>query len=350
MPYEDRDYFRGSDRDGAAGFGGGSVLRRLLEILNLTFPIGTYLGIRVRVHITFILVVLIYMWSPPFDPLWTLRWTSLLFLSVLLHEFGHALACRSVGGEATDILMWPLGGLAYCAPPRRPWPEFVTVACGPLVNVVIAGAMFLTLLVWLGAASPVSLNPFSPWAGGHPGSGLAGLLADLYVVNYALLLFNLLLVFYPFDGGRLVQIALWTKLGYVRSLLIACTVGMVGAVLVALVGLAAPGVNLLLVAIAAFGFITCYQQKKHLQALGPDAAMLEDEQESWLQPQRRPDPITRWREARAERREQRENESRQRREQDIDRILDKVHTQGLASLSSREKRVLRQATDRQRQE
>jgi hypothetical protein len=40
-----------------------------------------------------------------------------LFLIVVLHEFGHALACRQVGGTANKIMLWPLGGVAYIEPP-----------------------------------------------------------------------------------------------------------------------------------------------------------------------------------------------------------------------------------------
>src|ERR1019366_5862534 len=43
-----------------------------------------------------------------------------LFVIVLVHEFGHALACRQVGGQANQIVLWPLGGVAYVAPPPRP--------------------------------------------------------------------------------------------------------------------------------------------------------------------------------------------------------------------------------------
>ena len=59
-----------------------------------------------------------------------------LFLIVLLHEFGHALACRSVGGTANQIVLWPLGGVAYVDPPPRPGAELWSIAAGPLVNVV----------------------------------------------------------------------------------------------------------------------------------------------------------------------------------------------------------------------
>jgi hypothetical protein len=43
-----------------------------------------------------------------------------LFGLVLLHEFGHVLACRLVDGVATRIVLWPLGGVALVDPPARP--------------------------------------------------------------------------------------------------------------------------------------------------------------------------------------------------------------------------------------
>src|SRR5436190_6494353 len=61
-----------------------------------------------------------------------------LFGIVLMHEFGHALACRQVGGTADRIVLWPLGGVAYVSPPQRPGATLWSIAAGPLVNVVIA--------------------------------------------------------------------------------------------------------------------------------------------------------------------------------------------------------------------
>src|SRR5271157_4318884 len=68
-----------------------------------------------------------------------------LFLIVMLHEFGHALACRQVGGQANQIVLWPLGGVAYVDPPQRPGATLWSIAAGPLVNV----ALFPILLVLL---------------------------------------------------------------------------------------------------------------------------------------------------------------------------------------------------------
>jgi Zn-dependent protease len=60
-----------------------------------------------------------------------------LFGSVLLHEFGHCFGARYMGGEAREILIWPLGGLAYVDVPHRWKALFVMVAAGPAVNVLI---------------------------------------------------------------------------------------------------------------------------------------------------------------------------------------------------------------------
>ena len=76
-----------------------------------------------------------------------------LFSIVLLHEFGHAMACRQVGGTANQIVLWPLGGVAYVNPPQRPGATLWSIAAGPLVNVAIlpifvAGVVMSRSLGW----------------------------------------------------------------------------------------------------------------------------------------------------------------------------------------------------------
>src|SRR5436309_11746717 len=68
------------------------------------------------------------------SPLWNVLEYLALFLIVMLHEFGHALACRQVGGTANQIVLWPLGGVAYVNPPPRPGATLWSLAAGPLVN------------------------------------------------------------------------------------------------------------------------------------------------------------------------------------------------------------------------
>jgi Zn-dependent protease len=73
---------------------------------------------------------------------WNALETLSLFGIVLLHEFGHALACRQVGGKANQIILWPLGGVAYVSPPQRPGAMLWSIAAGPLVNVILVPITF----------------------------------------------------------------------------------------------------------------------------------------------------------------------------------------------------------------
>ncbi|HUJ45303.1 MAG TPA: site-2 protease family protein [Opitutaceae bacterium] len=148
-----------------------------------------------------------------------------LFVIVLLHEMGHALACRSVGGRADEIVLWPLGGVAYVAPPMRPGATLWSIAAGPLVNVVLAFVFF-----GLGI-----LGNIVGWAQSMP--DLVVFLGVLAFVNGLLLAFNLLPI-YPLDGGQIVRSLLWFAIGRARSLLVASIIGFVG-VAAMLLGVAA---------------------------------------------------------------------------------------------------------------
>src|SRR5579864_6497361 len=72
------------------------------------------------------------------SPVWNILEYLALFGIVMLHEYGHALACRQVGGQADRIVLWPLGGVAYVNPPVRPGATLWSIAAGPLVNVALA--------------------------------------------------------------------------------------------------------------------------------------------------------------------------------------------------------------------
>jgi Zn-dependent protease len=139
-----------------------------------------------------------------------------LFFIVLLHEFGHALATRQVGGTADQILLWPLGGVAYVSPPPRPGAELWSIAAGPLVNVVFFFVFSLALVI-----KGIPLN-----AGGL--SDFDALLRNVWFINTALLFFNLLPV-YPLDGGQILRALLWFVIGRARSMYVASVVGFLGA-------------------------------------------------------------------------------------------------------------------------
>src|SRR5580698_219566 len=81
------------------------------------------LGIQVYLHWSWFLVAFYEIQARKglyTSVVWNILEYLALFLIVLTHEFGHALACRSVGGQANLIVLWPFGGVAYVSPPQRP--------------------------------------------------------------------------------------------------------------------------------------------------------------------------------------------------------------------------------------
>src|SRR6201987_2686093 len=109
-----------------------------------------------------------------------------LFLIVLLHEFGHAFACRQVGGRADRIVLWPLGGVAYVDPPPRPGATLWSIAAGPLVNVTLFPILWIVV-----RGARISGMP----AADHD---LFLLLQAIFYINFGLLLFNMVPI-YPLD-------------------------------------------------------------------------------------------------------------------------------------------------------
>src|SRR4051812_19318582 len=141
MAFQDRPYYR--DRSGSTG-------NPLMWLLTGSIPLFTVFGIHVRAHASLILtivLVLLFGFGTPAPLQERVISSAILFLIVLLHEFGHCFAARWVGGEADQILMHPLGGLALAAPPRRPLPTFITVAAGPagyvLICIVCGGGVWV---------------------------------------------------------------------------------------------------------------------------------------------------------------------------------------------------------------
>jgi uncharacterized protein (TIGR03067 family) len=136
-----------------------------------------------------------------------------LFGMVLLHEFRHVLACRSVGGIANRIVLWPLGGVAFIDPPPRPGALLWSTAAGPLVNVLLLAP---TIGFWM-VCRATGCQDTAP--------DIYRFAAGVAWINGYLLVFNMLPV-YPLDGGRILQALLWFVMGRARSLLVAAAIGL----------------------------------------------------------------------------------------------------------------------------
>jgi Zn-dependent protease len=188
-----------------------------------------FAGIEVFLHFSWFLVAAIYIsgYIRRYEsPVWGVLEYISVFVIVLIHEFGHALACRQVGGIANRIVLWPLGGIAFVDPPRRPGAYLWSIAAGPLVNVIL-----LPVLAFLSMMAQASL----------PGSDVAVFFRDLNFLNAVLLGFNLLPVF-PLDGGQIVRGLLWFPFGEIRSLQISSVIGLIGGAVLGIVGLMAGSV------------------------------------------------------------------------------------------------------------
>jgi Zn-dependent protease len=175
-------------------------------------------GIEVFLHWSWFLVAVFEINSRAGDyssVAWNVLEYLALFLIVLTHEFGHALACRSVGGVANRIVLWPLGGVAYVDPPPRPGATLWSIAAGPLVNVA------LIPILWLLASVAMS----SGWAETMP--NVFRLILSISFINKWLLIFNILPIF-PLDGGQILRSLLWFAIGRARSLLVATVLGFAG--------------------------------------------------------------------------------------------------------------------------
>jgi Zn-dependent protease len=180
---------------------------------NLTagsLPLFRVRGIQVYLHWSW-LVVAYFEIVNRVNHYQSMTWNVIEYLAlfgiVLLHEFGHALACRQVGGQANRIMLWPLGGVAFVQPPPRPGAVLWSIVAGPLVNVILVP---VTVLASVFANSTGFGNEYPD---------CAQFLFSIALINFALLVFNLLPV-YPLDGGQILQALLWFVIGQARSLMV----------------------------------------------------------------------------------------------------------------------------------
>ena len=326
-----------------------------MRLMNWSLKVpGRFFGITVRLHL-----FLLMFWALQLLEFLTIPGLSFsvrvwLFLSaelglfgiILLHEFGHCFAARSVGGRADEVLLWPLGGLAYVDAPNTPQAQMKTAIGGPAVNVILGLFLGLVLLI-LGL-------PFGMEFGfGYRLGAIDGWLCRLFWLNLVLLAFNLLPAF-PLDGGRMLQCFLWPKIGFGQATQKALHFGNVCAVGLAVIGLFDQ--NFILLFIAFFIYIEGQQTKQMLQEgmLFDESTFGYDfsrgysslEETSTQDRPRKPGLYERWTAKRKLSRLLKEKEEWDETQKRVDELLEKVSESGLHSLSDSEKRFLREASKR----
>lgn len=213
-----------------------------------SLPIFRIAGIQLRIHVTFLLLIgwlafSYYTQAGSAVAASHVLFVLLLFVCVVLHEFGHAFAAKAFGINTPDITLLPIGGVARLERmPEEPKQELIIAVAGPLVNVVIALGLFIA------GGWRASLEPETVERG--------ALIPQLLTINILLVLFNLLPAF-PMDGGRVLRALLATRLSYARATQIAALVGQGFAFAFGFIGLLW---NPFLIFIALFVYIGASQE------------------------------------------------------------------------------------------
>lgn len=225
-------------------FGGGPKL-----------TLGRLNGIPVRLDTTFIMVPLVFFTGLPshlHEALWpaAIVGTAGVFLSILVHELGHAEAARVQQVGVTEIVVG--GFFGYATLRRQAIPRKVLIrilAAGPFANLLL----FLALWLALTAASPVGINVHNLTYQISASLGWQGeTVRALALVNLAMFVFNMLPAF-PLDGGRILGLLLDRRLSPRLSLQIVSVLGVAAGVFMVLFGL---GISLFLAAIGVMIVVT----------------------------------------------------------------------------------------------
>ena len=347
-----------------------------------SFPIGQIAGIVVRVHILMPLILGGFVLSEAFrmkdlvPGAWidALVVMALLFFTVLLHEFGHCAVARLVGGDAREVLLWPLGGLTSVEVPQAPAAYFLTALGGPLVNILLCTAAALALgfafdsswqppwnPLWHPYRDPKGFVNMMSWAGETTAVdattwNAALLLARLFYVSWVTLLLNVFLIGLPLDGGRMLQAGLWPWFGYRQATLYAVFTGFgVMFFLILLALIVSQGVLVLL--LAFFVYSACKQEWLMLESGGEDSLFGYDfsqgytslEKETPPAPRKKPPSVwQRWLERRRQEKQRRDEERRIADERRMDELLQKIAAHGKGSLTDEETRFMKRVAERYR--
>lgn len=181
------------------------------------FQVGSMLGIPIRIHVTFLLILIWFGMAAAASSRNVPReiaFVLALFACVLLHELGHAAMARRFGVRTREIVLYPIGGVARLESIPGGWAELAIALAGPAVNVALAAACAAALVA---LHVPQPLQQAMPWQN-------TGLVQKLLWANIVLVVFNMIPAF-PMDGGRVLRAVLALGLGQHRATRIAAFIG-----------------------------------------------------------------------------------------------------------------------------
>lgn len=320
-------------------------------------------SISLRVHVIFFLFILVELSravivgreATSYMPLgfaWTAFSLIALWWLVLGHEAAHVLVSKWLHGEPSEVLVWPLGGLAV-APSPAGWLGQLTVAAGgPAFNALLF--MVLAPLLYFQTESLAAAVPSVLGSDGLT-EGLfvtadSWILTSVFLiqwVNTLLLVLNLLPLF-PLDGGRILHSLLWRAFGYERAMIYSTWIAILGSAVLAAVGLllASGAYAGYLVGLAFFcGAISLNAARKMRFTHGELEAL--DQMERFVpSDENEPSEVVGRLGPAVESFEHARNSGDDR----LDRILEKIAEHGNESLGFRERRLLRRSSRRRQRD
>jgi Zn-dependent protease/CBS domain-containing protein len=226
-----------------------------------SFRVARVSGIDIRVHATFVLIVLYF--AHVFGRVHGLPGAAYgaflvcaLFVCVVLHELGHSLVAQRFGVQVREIVLLPIGGVArLMRDPARPYQELLIAIAGPAVNVAIAIVLSVVGVLALDRFV-LGLGPLTEHAMAPP--SLHGLFSGLILGNAMVAVFNMIPAL-PMDGGRVFRAALAMLLDRRRATFVAGTIGQVIAASGAAYGIMKT--DWVLTLIGAFIFLGATQER-----------------------------------------------------------------------------------------
>ena len=192
-----------------------------------TYTLSRFAGIPLRVHWSFALIFLWFAYigyDKGMDAtgiIWSFIFIVILFICVVLHEYGHALVARRFNISTRDIILLPLGGLARLAGmPSNPTHELLIAIAGPLVNLAISFILCILIFIIPGISFFPDVNVDQLFGQSKD------LIPIIFWLNIGLALFNMVPAF-PMDGGRVLRASLSFFIPRVKATRIASLTGQI---------------------------------------------------------------------------------------------------------------------------
>jgi len=309
------------------------------------FTLGRWFDTDVRVSVWFPLIALTFCFRLGLRL--GLITTLLLIAIILVHEMFHVFAARWTGGEGNEVILWPLGGLAFVSPAASFQSEFWTPAAGPVSHVLMC-LLSLPVVLYNGMLMD-SLNPIMlPPVFLENGSFLTDLVILFFSLNFKLLILNLLPI-HPLDGSRMASSVVGLYIGKRLANSRVLWTGIVLCFLILTAGLMLEStefvfIGFVLVMLSMNEYTTTQIAERFGDMYEPESWQVPEEREPQL------GPIARWRAQREEKKRVKAANNRRQTAQRVDELLEKVHNEGMDALSDAERKFLKNASTEYRAE